>query len=160
MFGVSNALKKCKCYTLKQLALTEIWIFLNRAFSSRRTEVGGDKITKPFQTQVTCRYVAQCSPPEIWGPNSSIWGRYDFFKFLAHFQRANHDLALADIFYKIKSKKFLVVKRSPRGLRVAKKKLGLPVIKLGEMATSIFFRALLNGQNFQCCYTANFEFWP
>ena len=92
-----------------------------------------------------CRYMAKGSPPQIWGPNSSIWGRYDFFKFWAIFQRANHDLALADIFYKIKSNSFLMVERSPRGLGVTPKKLGSPIIKLGEIAISNFFRAYLEG---------------
>ena len=92
-----------------------------------------------------CRYMAKGSPPQIWGPNSSIWGRYEFFKFWAIFQRANHDLALADIFYKIKSNSFLMVERSPRGLGVTPKKLGSPIIKLGEIAISNFFRAYLEG---------------
>ena len=28
-----------------------------------------------------CRYVGQGSPPQIWGLNSPLWGRYEFFKF-------------------------------------------------------------------------------
>ena len=88
------------------------------------------------------------------------WWRYEFLKFWPIFQRANHDLSLADIFSKIKVKKIVVVSRSLKGLRMAKKKLGLPVINLGEMALSIFFRTYLNGQSFQGCYTAIFQFLP
>ena len=55
-----------------------------------------------------CRYVGQGSPPQIWGLNSPLWGRYEFFKFWPIFQRANHDLALSDIFSKIKSNFFVV----------------------------------------------------
>ena len=117
----------------------------NRGTPPKRKSRGGGKITKPFQLGIYCRYVAQGPPPQIWGPSSPVWGRYEFFSFWPIFQRANHDLALADIFYKIKSKIFLVVERSPRGLRVTQKKLGSPIIKLGEMAISIFFRAYLNG---------------
>ena len=73
-----------------------------------------------------CRYVGQGLPPQVWGPSTPLWGRYEFLKFFRVFQRANHNLALSDIFSKIKSKFFLVVERSPRDLRVTKKKLGLP----------------------------------
>ena len=107
-----------------------------------------------------CRYVAQGSPPQIWGPSDPLWGRYEFSKFRPVFQRANHDLALVDIFSKIKNIFCVVVWRSLRGLRVAKKNLGLPLINLGDMALWIFFRTYLNGQNFWCCYTAIFKFRP
>ena len=81
-----------------------------------------------------CRYVAQGSPPQIWGPSDPLWGRYEFSKFRPVFQRANHDLALVDIFSKIKNIFFCGGLKVPKGSKGGQKKLGLPLINLGDMA--------------------------